>query len=524
MKKGTSQDQKFYDILVISDDVVGDKMAGPGIRAWEISQCLAQNFNVVLAIPDYSPINLEGKEFPFDLILYSLSQASRLKKVAQRSRIILIQGYILSKFPFLKELPAYLIIDLYVPFPLENLFVHKWKLKSREEREFIHKNDLRVFNEQILYGDHFLCASQRQRDLFLGAFLSLNRINPETLDNDPDLRNLISVVPFGLTEDKKVNREIEYIQQKEREEAELPQNENAFKFNEEMDYEISDHRLAVEKDGENKNNPVPRNALGPIRQYFPQTGSEDIVLIWGGVITNWFDPLTLLKAVKKVASVEPRVKLFFLSTGHPNPLLPEFEMAREAISLAKKLELLDRFVFFHEEWVDYQRRGDYFRDADIGVSIHRIHFETYFSFRTRILDYFKYELPIICTEGDYLAELIKEKNLGYVVPDGDEEFLAETILKLMNSPALRQEMKNNIQQIKPLFSWTKVTQPLLIYCQKALAGKVKKVGGKRVAEINTLFVKPKNYFREAGKKILGPLWMKMSTYPLLIKIRKYFGQ
>ncbi len=40
-----------YDIFVISEDVVCEKMAGPGIRAWELSRLLAKGFGVILAVP-----------------------------------------------------------------------------------------------------------------------------------------------------------------------------------------------------------------------------------------------------------------------------------------------------------------------------------------------------------------------------------------------------------------------------------------------------------------------------------------
>ena len=192
----------MYDIFLISDDVAGSKMAGPGIRAWELSKCLAKHFRVILAIPDYS-FNNEQKEFlenpGFEVLTYSVDNPARIKKTGEQSKIILVQGYILSKFPALKSLPAHLIVDLYVPFPLENLFVHQRKLPGLKDREFIHNRDLRVFNDQIVAGDHFLCASERQKDLFTGSLMSLNRINPEILDLSPSLDKLLSVVPFGIS-------------------------------------------------------------------------------------------------------------------------------------------------------------------------------------------------------------------------------------------------------------------------------------------------------------------------------------
>lgn len=459
------------DIFVISDDVVGKKMAGPGIRAWELTQCLARDFEVILGIPDYSPRNARDRshlKFPFEIFPYSLEKPAQLRTIAESSRIILTQGYILSKFPFLKDLSSHLIIDLYVPFPLENLFVHKWNIPNRKDRDFVHLNDLRVFNEQIIHGDHFLCANTRQRDLFMGSLMSLNRIDPERLDLDPGLEDLISVVPFGLSED---------------EEAGSPK---------------------------------------LLRQNFPQIKDNDVLLIWGGVLTNWFDPLTLIRALHEVQRGNPDIKLFFLSTKHPNPLLPSFAMAREAADLSNSLGLTNRCVFFNEDWVDYDQRGGYFRDADIGVSIHQTHFETYYSFRTRILDYLKYELPVICTEGDFFAGLVREKNLGLVVGSENEEELASAIVRLAQNKELCRQIKHNIKTVKPGFFWKTATEPLVRYCQKFLSHKVppKKIPSPK--ELIFITTSKKNSFlEESGNKLHFRLARKL-PFRLVSKMKRLF--
>jgi len=86
-------------------------------------------------------------------------------------------------------------------------------------------------------------------------------------------------------------------------------------------------------------------------------------------------------------------------------------MAQKAMNLAQELGLLNRFVFFNQTWIDYRERSAYFSAADVGISIHQKHLETEYSFRTRILDYIKHELPIICTEGDYFADLVDRKSV-----------------------------------------------------------------------------------------------------------------
>src|SRR5438128_997196 len=55
--------------------------------------------------------------------------------------------------------------------------------------------------DQLRRGDFFLCASQRQRDFWLGMLAAAGRVNPYTFAADPVLRRLIDVLPFGIPDD-----------------------------------------------------------------------------------------------------------------------------------------------------------------------------------------------------------------------------------------------------------------------------------------------------------------------------------
>ena len=55
-----------------------------------------------------------------------------------------------------------------------------------------------VISEQLLRGDFFICASDKQRDFWLGQLAALGRLNPATYDEEENLDELIRVVPFGL--------------------------------------------------------------------------------------------------------------------------------------------------------------------------------------------------------------------------------------------------------------------------------------------------------------------------------------
>jgi glycosyltransferase involved in cell wall biosynthesis len=460
----------MIDVLVISDDVVGKKMAGPGIRAWEISKCLAGHFKVTLAIPDYSDSSEDGRFFddaPFDVIRYSVQKPSKIKELGEQSRIILFQGYVLSKFPDLKGLPAPLIADIYVPFVLENLFVHKWSVPDPKDREYIHVNDLKVFNEQILRCDFFLCANSRQKDLFIGSLMSLNRINPGILDQTPNLDELICVVPFGLSLEEKQAAKGDFI-----------------------------------------------------NRQFPGIKEDDILFLWGGVLTNWFDPITLIRAFKDATDTNSKIKLLFMSTKHANPLLPEFNMAKKALQTADKLGMRDTRVFFNQDWVDYDHRGSYFERADIGLSINPPHFENHFSFRTRMLDYLKHDLPILCSEGDSFSEIVRQEQLGIVVASGDQTGLKQAILELADNNDLREKIRQNIRAVKRNFLWEQAVEPLILYCQNVLSGRIKKKKPPVLEGLKTLFVdKKERGAKKIAKKYLWPVQQKLPKR-LTTKIRR----
>jgi len=447
------------DILVVSDDVVGDKMAGPGIRVWELSRQLSRSFSVVLAIPDYSPPRSarEQETGAFRIVRYGLSPSSAMRDIAGKSRVIIIQGYILSKMPFLKSLPAHLVCDLYVPFPLENLFVHRLLTPHLRDRMRIHVHDLEVFNEQLLCGDHFLCANDRQRSLLLGALLALDRIDPQTADATPSLDGLISVVPFGFSQE------------------------------------------------------IEEAAAGTaLRGVVPGVGNEDVLFLWGGVLSNWFDPLTLLRGIERAVRKDPRIKLVFLSTGHPNPLLPPFEMAGKARRLSEELGLTGRHVFFHEDWVEYRRRGAFFGEADVGVYAHGDHVETAFAFRTRVLDYLKHGLPILATEGDSFAELIRNKRLGLVVPCGDAEAMADACLRLSENASLRQDCRRNIFEVRPSFAWEATVAPLVAYCRRVLEGRMAKASKPSRSDLATVAgLKKPGFLERTAKNRLRGLAQKL---------------
>ena len=293
-----------------------------------------------------------------------------------------------------------MILDAYDPSLIEAL-----EILAGESHEFQRERIRRMHVElkaALLVADAVICASEKQRDLWLGALLALGRITPDAYREDVSLRTLVEVVPFG-TQD-------------------------------------SDPRVT---------GPGFRERLG-LRE-------SDKVLLWGGGIWNWFDPLTLIRAVKQLSERRDDIKLVFMGLKHPNDNVPEMEMMRRAIALATELELLDEAVFFNHGWVPYEERQNHFLEADVGVSTHFDHLETRFSFRTRVLDYFWTGLPVVATKGDSMADLIQQRDLGRTVEFEDPEALAAAIVELVDDEPKRRAVLENLAQVREEYRWSRVT-------------------------------------------------------------------
>ncbi|MDP9023104.1 MAG: glycosyltransferase, partial [Actinomycetota bacterium] len=388
-------------VLILTADSVGPKMAGPAIRAWEMAKTLAREHEVVLGAMS-AP---KASHRSFKTVHFDAGNAERWIGWAE---VIVVQGFIMYHFPEIAESDKAVVVDIYDPFHIEAIVLRRDDPPDERWRTF--KSDKDVVNDQLMRGDLFLCASDKQRDFWLGQLAAVGRINPATYDHDPDLRGLLSVAPFGLPTDP------------------------------------------------------PHQQRHGIKGAVDGIGEDDVVLLWGGGIYNWFDPVTLIRAVAKAATDEPRLKLFFLGTAHPNPDVPTMVRASDARRVAEELDVLGSHVFFNDGWVDYDDRANYLLDADVGVSTHFLHLETELSFRTRILDYLWAGLPIVCTEGDSLSRLVRRHDLGEVVRSQDVDDLASALLRIADRERFA-EAQRNVAELAPTMTWERMLEPLIEFCR-----------------------------------------------------------
>src|SRR5262245_9595216 len=281
-------------------------MAGPGIRYWEFARHLAPSADVVLAIPKGPPVDGDG-------FRVELGSASRLSRLLQWAEVVVCQGFRLPQALF-HLVGRIVVVDLYDPVPLAILELYREAIRA----EGLLGQQLAAARLRSLcrLGDAFLCTGERQRDFWLGALAAAGRLNWDTSREDPRLERLLMIVPYGLP-----------------------------------------------------SAPPQRTGAG-IRDRWPRIGTSDRVLLWGGGVWNWLDPLTVIRAMARVTATRDDIKLVFMGGRRPNAGIAPMRMLDDAMTLARSLQLYDRHVFFNPHWVPYAERAGLLLEADIGLSAH----------------------------------------------------------------------------------------------------------------------------------------------------------
>jgi hypothetical protein len=89
--------------------------------------------------------------------------------------------------------------------------------------------------------------------------------------------------------------------------------------------------------------------------------------------------------------------------------------------------------------------------------------ETTFAFRTRVLDYLWASLPIVTTDGDSFADLVRAERLGVVVPPCDPQALADALELASYDEEFAAGCRERIAVVRERFTWDRVLAPLTDY-------------------------------------------------------------
>jgi glycosyltransferase involved in cell wall biosynthesis len=377
-------------VAILCSDVVGDGLAGPAIRALESARVLTERFDIQIGVRDATaqidapcPVRRLSKSVVRDLIA--------------GSDAIVLQGPVSEWYPEILESDVPIAVDLYDPMNLE-------ALESQHADQLV-PYTTQLLRAQIVRGDFFFCASERQRDYWIGMLAGAGRVTSSAYRADPDLRKLVDVVPFGIP-------------------------------------------------GE----PPARTGPG-VRGVVDGIGADDPLLIWNGGLWGWFEPELFIRAMDIARQDVPNIRAYFM--GVRDPRADELSReAKSAMALAERLGLRDSHVFFND-WTQYDTRQNIYLDATAAVSFHRAHLETRFSFRTRILDCIWAALPIVCSDGDVLADLVRNEHLGITVAPGDVQAAATAIVRIARDGAFQRLAQDNLTALAHRHTWSTALAPLV---------------------------------------------------------------
>jgi glycosyltransferase involved in cell wall biosynthesis len=386
--------------VIATGELLAARMAGPAIRAWHMAAALAVEHDVEL-------VSFRGCELNDPTFRCSTATRATRRRLAAWADVVVVQGDVLRRWRALgARSMVVLIVDLYDPFHLEAL--ERARGLGEEERRVAIADAVDVVNDQLRRGDRFLCAGERQRDFWIGHLVALGRVNDRTYDDDRDLRRLVAVVPFGVEDEP------------------------------------------------------PRATTRAFRGV--RVGEHDEIIVWGGGIYDWFDPLTLVEAVDRLRRRRPTLRLLFAGARHPNPDVGETAMAARTRALADELGLTGVHVFF-DDWTPYADRQNVLLEADLGVTTHGDDLETMFAFRTRVLDYLWASLPVVTTAGDALADAVVACGAGLAVPPRDVDALEAALDSVLADDVARAGYRERSGALAREYRWSVVLRPLVAICR-----------------------------------------------------------
>jgi glycosyltransferase involved in cell wall biosynthesis len=296
------------------------------------------------------------------------------------------------------------VCDLYNPELFEGLEVHAERSPRRRRALDVVRIDRLAYAART--ADGFVCASERQRDMWLGFLGASRRVRSADHARDRDLRELIDVVAAGVPDA-----------------------------------------------------PATRSGRPPLRgSALP--GDARIVL-WNGGLWPWLDPELVARAVAALRRGDPRWVLVVSGSARPRGATgPDATRALQA-------HLPDGGLHVAADWTPYAERADLLLEADVGVCTHRRGVEARFADRTRLLDCVWAGLPIVCTAGDAMSDVVAARGLGRVVPAGDEAALAAALAEVAQRG--RAAYADALAALAAERRWSVVSAPLVAAIERVAA-------------------------------------------------------
>lgn len=392
-------------ILLLSPEPFGACLAGPAIRFLEIAGALQRAGHTVTLCGT-------GADAPAGEVRpQTAPHGAALRELVEAHDFIITSGDILT--PALRRAAGRrpVIHDMIIPAYFESLMNNRLpdgnadRLAAARRRHLAihHRAMRRRLLRQLPLADHFLCGSERQRDMLLGWLAAAGAVAHERGNEMLPVEHLVSIVPHGIPA------------------AALPG--------------TGDKTL------------------------FPGCTAADTIFLWWGCACDWYDLDTLCHAMAALAARRPDIKLVLGARQVPGQAAGKNPLAG-LCDRADHRALFWRTIITLEHWIPYAERGAYLAAADAGVYAHQPTLESHFAVRTRFFDYLWAGLPVIISEGDCFSTTVRDSGFGLVVPPGDSNAWAAAMEKIADDRELRSACRDRIIARQAEYTWDAAVKPL----------------------------------------------------------------
>lgn len=372
------------------------KIEGGGMRCWGLATGLRDNgHNVTVSVNEGFKQNIAKVD---GISLHNWQLNDSFKEYINSFDAVIVSYCMGDLSVFIADnisQHVQLILDCYVPIFIE-VSARDSEDKATELTNYY--QDIKRFNHVLKRGDYFLCANEPQKHMYAGILGSLGVINPYSYRSERLL-----VVPFGIDAEQNI-----------------------------------------------KSSDSPYKEIG-IKE-------KDFVLLWFGGLYPWFDFSPIIDAVTNLSKNK---NFKFVLVGGKNPynsnpdFIKQYESVHESFS---KIGLLNKSVFFID-WVDFNQRLDWYKNANVVISLNQDGEENIYSWRTRVMDYVWGNLPMLTNGGDPLSnQLLQEK--AAIKIEKDPNVIVDVITKLINNPKQLHELNANLKDVRDTYFWPKITKVL----------------------------------------------------------------
>lgn len=176
----------------------------------------------------------------------------------------------------------------------------------------------------------------------------------------------------------------------------------------------------------------------PLRKIYKLNKDKKIVLYQGGMQEG----RGLFKLLDAFENVNNAV-LIMIGDGKERQNLIDYH---HKLNLENKIIFIDR--------VPYKELRSYTKSADIGIQfLENTNFNHYSASSNKMFEYIMADVPVIGSDLPEIKKVIKEEEIGLVVPESNTLELTKALNKLIEDNELRSTLQNNTLTAKQKYNW-----------------------------------------------------------------------